>query len=93
MRFFELLNCCDLFSNAVLPFTFHWLGRYGLGQSYELLTMYFYALYYYRKAVKLRPNDSRMWCALANCCQKLERSDEAIRAYERAATAGDQVGD
>ena len=53
--------------------------------------MYFYALYYYRKAVKLRPNDSRMWCALANCCQKLERSDEAIRAYERAATAGDQV--
>lgn len=53
--------------------------------------MYFYALYYYRKAVKLRPRDARMWCALANCCAKLDRSDEAIRAYERAATAGDQV--
>jgi anaphase-promoting complex subunit 8 len=53
--------------------------------------MYFYALYYYRKAVKLRPGDARMWCALASCCAKLDRRDEAIRAYERAATAGDQV--
>jgi len=81
------LRCFTSFTVSFLSFCF----RYGLGQSYELLTMYFYALYYYRKAVKLRPNDSRMWCALANCCQKLERSDEAIRAYERAATAGDQV--
>lgn len=27
---------------------------YGLGQTYELLQMYFYALYYYRKATTLR---------------------------------------
>ena len=59
---------------------------YGLGQTYEILTMFFYALYYYRKAVKLRPGDARMWCALANCYRKLERFDEAIRAFERAAT-------
>ena len=28
---------------------------YGLGQTYEILNMYFYALYYYRKAAVLRP--------------------------------------
>jgi hypothetical protein len=28
--------------------------RYGLGQTYELLHMYFHALYYYRKAATLR---------------------------------------
>ena len=37
---------------------------YGLGQTYELLQMYFYAIYYYRKAATLRPFDARMWCAL-----------------------------
>ena len=27
---------------------------YGLGQTYELLQMFFYAIYYYRKAATLR---------------------------------------
>ena len=95
---------------------------YGLGQTYELLNMFFYALYYYRKvssstngapqptylraaahlpcilpphtlqAVKLRPTDARMWCALASCYQRLERPDDAIRAFERAAANQDQEG-
>ena len=36
---------------------------YGMGQTYELLQMPFYALHYYRRATQLRPQDARMWCA------------------------------
>ena len=46
---------------------------YGLGQTYEILTMYFYALFYYRKATALRPYDARMWCAMAGCYKLLNR--------------------
>ena len=56
------------------------------------MARYFYALYYFRKAVKLRPTDARMWCSLATCYLKLDRRDEAIRAFERAASAGGQEG-
>lgn len=43
---------------------------YGLGQTYEMLVMPYYALFYYRKAAQLRPNDARMWVCLRNtaCC-------------------------
>lgn len=34
---------------------------YGLGQTYEILQMHFYSLYYFRKATALRPYDARMW--------------------------------
>ena len=54
--------------------------------------MYFYALYYYRKAVKLRPTDARMWCALGNCYKRLERNSDAIRCFERAAQNDDREG-
>lgn len=30
-------------------------ARYGLGQTYEILRMFFYALDYYQKAACLRP--------------------------------------
>ena len=40
---------------------------YGLGQTYELLRMPFYALYYFRRATQLRPHDPRMWCAMGQC--------------------------
>ena len=40
---------------------------YGLGQMYELISMHVYAVYYYQTAAKLRPNDSRMWCAIGAC--------------------------
>lgn len=46
--------------------------------------MYFYALYYYRKACILRPYDARMWCALGGCYECLEKYDEAEKCYERA---------
>ena len=67
-------------------------GRYGLGQTYEILTMYYYALYYYRKATALRPYDARMWCAMAGCYKHLGRTTEAIKCYQRAETSGDREG-
>ena len=45
-----------------------------------------------RQAVKLRPSDARMWCALGNCYKRLERNDEAIRCLERAAQSDDREG-
>ena len=38
---------------------------YGLGQTYEILKMPLYSLYYYQKAAQLRPSDARMWCERA----------------------------
>ena len=63
---------------------------YGLGQTYEMMRMPFYALYYYRKTTVLRPYDSRMWCALGSCYSEMDRVDDAIKCYERAACAGDR---
>jgi tetratricopeptide (TPR) repeat protein len=37
---------------------------YGLGQTYEMLHLHQYSLYYYRRAASLRPTDARMWCAV-----------------------------
>ena len=34
---------------------------YGLGQTYELLQMPYYALHYYKRALQLRPTDARLW--------------------------------
>lgn len=35
--------------------------------------MYYYCLYYYKKAQELRPNDSRMLVALGGAYEKLEK--------------------
>jgi anaphase-promoting complex subunit 8 len=32
---------------------------YSLGQTYEMLNLYQYALFYYKKCTALRPHDSR----------------------------------
>ena len=45
--------------------------------------MHLYSLYYYRQAQKLRPYDGRMWSALAQTYQRLERWVDAIKCYER----------
>eukprot|EP01090_Pellita_catalonica_P013123 TRINITY_DN3042_c0_g1_i2.p1 TRINITY_DN3042_c0_g1~~TRINITY_DN3042_c0_g1_i2.p1 ORF type:complete len:188 (-),score=34.79 TRINITY_DN3042_c0_g1_i2:4-567(-) len=66
---------------------------YSLGQTYEILKMPFYALYYYRSAASLRPYDARMWSALAECYESLpDRQLEAIRCYKRADSVGDREG-
>jgi tetratricopeptide (TPR) repeat protein len=65
---------------------------YGLGQTYEMLHMYQYALYYYKSAAALRPSDGRMWCAVGNCLCRLGTKAEATKAFERAVAAGDREG-
>lgn len=45
--------------------------RFVSGQTYEMLHLYHYACYYYKKAAYLRPADARMWCAVGSCTLKL----------------------
>ena len=52
---------------------------YGLGQAYELNQLYSYAAYYYFSAASAKPHDSRMWAALANCFEKMDKNEEAIK--------------
>ena len=58
-------------------------ARYGLGQTYELLKMSMYSLYYYRQAQQLRPTDARMWTALAKTYSDLEQWASAAKCYGR----------
>ena len=50
--------------------------------------MHHYALFYYQRAAALRPYDAQMWHALGSCYQKLERWEQAIKAYKRALVSG-----
>lgn len=67
---------------------------YGLGQTYELLTMPLYALYYYSKTCELRPYDARMWIAMGSCYALLGESqvENAITCYKRAEYNNDRDG-
>jgi anaphase-promoting complex subunit 8 len=56
---------------ALSPLQVDYRAWYGLGQTYEMLHLYQYAHYYYRKAAYLRPLDARMWGAVGNCLLKL----------------------
>lgn len=71
---------------------FKYCRRYGLGQTYELLNLHNYALYYYKKAMTQRPADARMWVALAGCFENMDRKAEALRCFEKAYQAGDSEG-
>ena len=57
---------------------------YGMAQTYEMLEMHYYAIYYYQQATTYRPMDWRMWQGLGNCYYKLKRYKEAIKAFKRA---------
>jgi len=39
-----------------------------------------------------RPNDSRMWNAMANCYDRMDKRLEAAKCYERAENGGDKDG-
>lgn len=65
---------------------------YGLGQTYEIIRMYFFSLYYYKQAQQLRPNDSRMLIALGEAYDKLDKVKEAIKCFARARSLGDAEG-
>lgn len=60
---------------------------YGLGQTYEVLEMHQYALWYFQRAAALRPYDKQMWQALGACYEKIDRPVPAIKAYKRALVA------
>ena len=61
---------------------------YGLGQTYEVLEMHLYALFYYQRAASLRPYDPKMWQAVGSCYDKVDRPIQSIKAYKRALVAG-----
>jgi anaphase-promoting complex subunit 8 len=65
---------------------------YGLGQTYEILKMFFYCLYYYKQAQQLRPNDSRMLIALGETYEKLDKIQDALKCYYKARSVGDIEG-
>jgi anaphase-promoting complex subunit 8 len=60
---------------------------YGLGQTYEVLEMHAYSLWYYKRAAGLRPWDGKMWMAVGSCLQKMNRDLEGIKALKRALLA------
>ena len=61
---------------------------YGLGQTYEVLEMHLYALFYFQRASSLRPYDPKMWQAVGSCYDKIDRPVQSIKAYKRALVAG-----
>lgn len=65
---------------------------YGLGQTYEILKMPFYALYYYKQAQLLRPHDSRMVLALGEAYEKQDKIQDALKCYYKACNVGDIEG-
>ena len=50
--------------------------------------MHYYALFYYQRAASLKPYDPKMWQAVRNCFNKMDRPAEAIKALKRALLAG-----
>lgn len=65
---------------------------YGLGQTYEILKMPFYGLYYYKQAQVLRPHDSRMILALGEAYEKQDKIQDALKCYYKACNVGDIEG-
>ena len=39
-----------------------------------------------------RPSDSRMWNAMGNCYEKMDRKEEAVKCHERAERFKDKEG-
>jgi anaphase-promoting complex subunit 8 len=94
-EYVELKNTAaavDAYRHAVDISPKDYRAWYGLGQTYEILAMPYYALFYYRKATALRPYDSRMWCAMAGCYKQLGKKPEAIKCYQRAESNNDREG-
>jgi tetratricopeptide (TPR) repeat protein len=56
----------------------------GLGQAYEVLETPTFSLYYYRRAVALRPGDMDLWQMIATCLTGMSRIPQAIDALKKA---------
>lgn len=67
---------------------------YSLGQAYEtyysslqnssLPSLLWLAVYYYKVAQKLRPQDNRMLLALGETYERISRLEEAYKCYQQA---------
>lgn len=86
----RIVEAIDAYRTAVTINQRDYRAWYGLGQTYELLSLHYYALFYYRRAMLLRPEDARMWCAMAQCYDLMGRRAEALRCYEKAHRCGDR---
>ena len=62
-----------------------------MAQAYDLLRLPLYSLYYYQRAVAIRPYDGRMWNALGSCFDYLNQHNEAIKCMKRALSSQDTV--
>ena len=62
---------------------------HGLGQTYEFMQMYSYALHYYQKAYLLRPFDERMSQSLGTCYEQLKQPSSAVQCFTRALKLAD----
>lgn len=84
----------DAYRHAVEISPRDYRAWYGLGQTYELLQMPHYALYYYHKAAAVRPGDARMWAALGQCYEGegVGLARAAVRCYQKALDTGDTEG-
>ena len=94
-EYIELRNTAaaiECYRKAVDLSALDYRAWYGLGQTYEMLHLYQYGLYYFQKAAALRPDDARMWCAVGNCHHKLGSNRDAARFYEKALELGDAEG-
>lgn len=63
-----------------------------MGQTYEILKMPSYGLYYYKQAQLLRPHDSRMVLALGEAYEKQDKIQDALKCYYKACNVGDIEG-
>jgi len=54
--------------------------------------MFQYAIYYFQRAAKANPNDSRMWTALGDCYIRTDKVEEAIKCYKKAIDKKDKDG-
>lgn len=60
----------------------------GLGQTYELVETPLIALHYFQKACALDPFTPAMWQTMAQCYEKLGRTQHAISCWRRILTIG-----
>ena len=66
---------------------------YGLGQTYEILEMYGYALWYFQRAAALSPGRATVWLAIGTCLDRMGKLGPAVRATKRALTCSGGAGE
>lgn len=92
LRWQHVISSIYIFLNLLEVNRRDYRAWYGLGQTYEILKMPFYGLYYYKQAQLLRPHDSRMVLALGEAYEKQDKIQDALKCYYKACNVGDIEG-